>query len=167
MKQKHFTKWLLGLVTFVAVTILAACGSGKENAHYFQKINQTAKSDIRMTYYYKGDTVTRQTTENELPYSYFGTSDKEAAKAILEPSSKQYQNIKGVKESITYGENSIKEKLEIDYEVVNFKELAKVDKTFASTNTGKNTKVSMKASAKLLENNNFKEVKDGKFESLK
>ena len=167
MKQKHFTKWLLGLVSLVAVTILAACGSGKESARYFQQINQSSKINIRITYYYKGDTVTRQTTESELPYSVLGASDKESAKATVEAQSKKYQNLKGVKESVTYGENGVKEQLEIDYEKVDFKKLAEVDQSFASSGGANAKRVSMKASAKLLKNNNFEEVKDGKFESLK
>ncbi|MBP2624106.1 DUF1307 domain-containing protein [Streptococcus oricebi] len=167
MKNKHFVKWLLGLVTLTLLTVLAACGSGKEQVRYFQQIDQSSKIDIRMTYYYKGDTVTKQTTESQIPYSRINATDEASARTIVEPKSKQYQTLAGVKESITYEKDGIKESLEIDYEKVDFKKLAEVDSAFASSGGADAKKVSMKASAKLLENNNFKEVKDGKFESLK
>ena len=70
---------LLGFVTIVSLIILGACGA-QEKTMSFQRIDQSLQYDLRLTYYYKGDTVTKQTTDSFWSYKTLGATKKEDVK---------------------------------------------------------------------------------------
>ena len=170
MKKHHLIKLSLALLTVCFTFLLVACGQ-KEGVTYYQKIDQSKQFDIRLTYYHKGDKVTKQTTENFISYQSLGIDEtqeekKNDAKAKIEALSKQYQTVKGVKESVSFDEKGIKENIEIDYEKADLEELASLPGIMISNE--KNAKrISMKVSGEMLEKSGFTKVENGKFEELK
>ena len=101
MKKNHLLKLSLTILTVCFAFLLVACGQ-KEEVTYYQRIDQSNQFDMRLTYYHKGDIVTKQTTENFISYKSLGIDEsqeeqKNAAKAKIEELSKQYQTVKELK----------------------------------------------------------------------
>ena len=170
MKKNHLLKLSLTILTVCFAFLLVACGK-KEDVTYYQRIDQSNQFDMRLTYYHKGDVVTKQTTENFISYKSLGIDEsqeeqKNAAKAKIEELSKQYQTVKGIKEKVSFDKNGIKENIEIDYDKADLKELASLPGMMIS-NEKNAKKISMKASGEALEKSGFKKVENGKFEELK
>ena len=166
MKKRYLKQLLVGFVTVFSLITLIACGS-QEKKMSFQRIDQNLQYDLRLTYYYKGDIVTKQTTNSFWSYKTLGATKKEDVKDRIDKASQMYQNIEGIKEKVTYEEKGVKETVEINFNKVDFDKLATLPGMYTDKNTRKSKKVSMKASKELLTSKGFKEVTDGKFEKLK
>lgn len=113
-------------------------------------------TELTLTYYYKDDKVLRQTAKNKIAYSAIGASSKEDAMKLLEPVSKKYQSVKGIKESVDYQQTYAQETLDVDYSAVNFAELNALQGT-AFSGTPQDG-ISMQKSEALLKAKGFKEV---------
>ena len=166
MKKRYLKQLLVGFVTVFSLITLIACGS-QEKKMSFQRIDQNLQYDLRLTYYYKGDIVTKQTTDSFWSYKTLGATKKEDVKDRIDKASQMYQNIEGIKEKVTYEEKGVKETVEINFNKVDFDKLATLPGMYTDKNTRKSKKVSMKASKELLTSKGFKEITDGKFEKLK
>ena len=166
MKKRYLKQLLVGFVTVFSLITLIACGS-QEKKMSFQRIDQNLQYDLRLTYYYKGDIVTKQTTNSFWSYKTLGATKKEDVKDRIDKASQMYQNIEGKKEKVTYEEKGVKETVEINFNKVDFDKLATLPGMYTDKNTRKSKKVSMKASKELLTSKGFKEITDGKFEKLK
>ena len=166
MKKRYLKPLLVGFVAVFSLITLIACGS-QEKKISFQRIDQNLQYDLRLTYYYKGDIVTKQTTNSFWSYKTLGATKKEDVKDRIDKASQMYQNIEGIKEKVTYEEKGVKETVEINFNKVDFDKLATLPGMYTDKNTRKSKKVSMKASKELLTSKGFKEVTDGKFEKLK
>ena len=166
MKKRYLKQLLVGFVTVFSLITLIACGS-QEKKMSFQRIDQNLQYDLRLTYYYKGDIVTKQTTDSFWSYKTLGATKKEDVKDRIDKASQMYQNIEGIKEKVTYEEKGVKETVEINFNKVDFDKLATLPGMYTDKNTRKTKKVSMKASKELLTSKGFKEITDGKFEKLK
>jgi len=156
MKKRYLKPLLVGFVLFALITLIA-CGT-QEKKMSFQRIDQNLQYDLRLTYYYKNDVVTKQTTKSFLSYKSLGATKKEDVKDKIDKASQRYQNIKGIKEKVTYEKN---------FNKVDFDKLATLPGMYTDKNTRKSKKVSMKASKTLLTDKGFKEITDDKFEKLK
>ena len=166
MKKRYLKQLLVGFVTVFSLITLIACGS-QEKKMSFQRIYQNLQYDLRLTYYYKGDIVTKQTTNSFWSYKTLGATKKEDVKDRIDKASQMYQNIEGIKEKVTYEEKGVKETVEINFNKVDFDKLATLPGMYTDKNTRKSKKISMKASKELLTSKGFKEITDGKFEKLK
>ena len=166
MKKRYLKPLLVGFVAVFSLITLIACGS-QEKKISFQRIDQNLQYDLRLTYYYKGDIVTKQTTNSFWSYKTLGATKKEDVKDRIDKASQMYQNIEGIKEKVTYEEKGVKETVEINFNKVDFDKLATLPGMYTDKNTRKSKKVSMKASKELLTSKGFKEITDGKFEKLK
>lgn len=166
MKKRYLKQLLVGFVTVFSLITLIACGS-QEKKMSFQRIDQNLQYDLRLTYYYKGDIVTKQTTNSFWSYKTLGATKKEDVKDRIDKASQMYQNIEGIKEKVTYEEKGVKETVEINFNKVDFDKLATLPGMYTDKNTKKTKKVSMKASKELLTSKGFKEITDGKFKKLK
>ena len=166
MKKRYLKQLLVGFVTVFSLITLIACGS-QEKKMSFQRIDQNLQYDLRLTYYYKGDIVTKQTTNSFWSYKTLGATKKEDVKDRIDKASQMYQNIEGIKEKVTYEEKGVKETVEINFNKVDFDKLVNLPGMYTDKNTRKSKKVSMKASKKFLTSKGFKEITDGKFEKLK
>ena len=166
MKKRYLKQLLVGFVTVFSLITLIACGS-QEKKMSFQRIDQNLQYDLRLTYYYKGDIVTKQTTNSFWSYKTLGATKKEDVKDRIDKASQMYQNIEGIKEKVTYEEKGVKETVEINFNKVDFDKLATLPGMYTDKNTRKSKKVSMKASKELLTSKGFKEITDGHFEKLK
>lgn len=166
MKKRYLKQLLVSFVTVFSLITLIACGS-QEKKMSFQRIDQNLQYDLRLTYYYKGDIVTKQTTDSFWSYKTLGATKKEDVKDRIDKASQMYQNIEGIKEKVTYEEKGVKETVEINFNKVDFDKLATLPGMYTDKNTRKSKKISMKASKELLTSKGFKEITDGKFEKLK
>ncbi|MBQ6144949.1 MAG: DUF1307 domain-containing protein [Lactococcus sp.] len=155
--MKKMKKGLLSVIVIIGVFVLTACSmSAKEQKVSYEKEEKGVK--IVLTYYAKGDKVTKQTSENIIPYSAMGVKSEEEAKELLKDVLKSYKDIKGVKDELTYGEDAVTEKVEIDYTVVDMKKAKEL--VGVSTDGGDISKgISLKNSIKLLEDQGYKEKK--------
>ncbi|MGO2385184.1 MAG: YehR family lipoprotein [Pseudolactococcus laudensis] len=155
--MKKMKKGLLSVIVIIGVFVLTACSmSAKEQKVSYEKEEKGVK--IVLTYYAKGDKVTKQTSENIIPYSAMGVKSAEEPKERLKDVLKSYNDIKGVKDELTYGEDAVTEKVEIDYTVVDMKKAKEL--VGVSTDGGDISKgISLKNSIKLLEDQGYKEKK--------
>ena len=155
--MKKWKKGLLSVAVAVGLIILTACSLiAKEQKVKMEKEENGVK--IILTYYAKRDTVTKQTSENIIPYSAICVKSAEEAKERLKDVLKSYNDIKGVKDELTYGEDAVTEKVEIDYTVVDMKKAKEL--VGVSTDGGDISKgISLKNSIKLLEDQGYKEKK--------
>ena len=155
--MKKWEKGLLSVAVAVGLIILTACSLvAKEQKVRLEKEENGVK--IILTYYAKGDKVMKQTFENIIPYSEIGVKTADEAKEQLEEVAKSYNDVKGVKDELTYGEDAVTEKVEINYTVVDMKKAKKL--VGVSTDGGDISKgVSLKNSIKLLKDQGYKEKK--------
>ncbi|XCY66700.1 YehR family protein [Streptococcus iniae] len=148
------------LMLVISVLFLVACQSKqavKEKVVYFEMTQNG--STVGLTYYYKGDKVTRQSAKTKATYTALGVDSKEAAKKELSSIAKQYQGVKGLKESIDYKDDHILETVEVDYAKADMKQLSKIPGIALATEDGKVPDyVSYKKTKKMLEDKGFKKV---------
>lgn len=153
-------KLLTFFMLVISILFLVACQSKqavKEKVSYFE-LSQNG-STIGLTYYYKGDKVTRQSAQTKASYTAIGVDSKEAAKEKLSSVTKQYQGVKGLKESIDYKDDHILETVEVDYTKADMKQLSKIQGIAIATDDGKVPDyISYKKTKKMLEDQGFKKV---------
>lgn len=153
-------KLLTFFMLVISILFLVACQSKqavKEKVSYFE-LSQNG-STIGLTYYYKGDKVTRQSAQTKASYTAIGVDSKEAAKEKLSSITKQYQGVKGLKESIDYKDDHILETVEVDYTKADMKQLSKIQGIAIATDDGKVPDyISYKKTKKMLEDQGFKKV---------
>ncbi len=92
-----------------------------------------------------------------MTFAALGFKNKEEAEKTLKETSDKFQGVEGVKQGLEYKDDKVIETLEIDYEKANTKELIKLP-GFAA-NGDIEGEISMKASSKMLESQDYKEVK--------
>ncbi|WLI77739.1 YehR family lipoprotein [Kosakonia sp. H02] len=149
-----FSKLIAALFSVALLVGLVGCGE-KEQSKTFTW--SQAGTEVTLTYYYnKDDKVLRQTAKNKIEYSSIGAKNKEEAMKVLDPISKRYQSIKGIKESVDYEETYAQETLDVDYSEVDFAQLNNLQGSeFTGTVNGN---ISMSRSEELLKARGFKEV---------
>lgn len=149
-------KKTIGLIwVLITVFLFVGCSTQAESTRIFEVEGGGVK--ITMVYTFKGDKVIKQSTENIIQYDLAGISSKEELQGILDPLVKQYQNVKGLTHSIEYSDTEAIEKLEINYELANLKEITLLPGMDFEAE-GDFEFVSMKKSAEMLKGNGFKEV---------
>lgn len=175
--MSQLKKIILSILAILAVTGLVACSSttktdgdsssnktSKEEVTSFQLFDEVG-FDSRLTYYHENDTVSKQTTENIVTYSYLEASTKEEAKEIYEANKPNY-DYEGVTSSVEFLEDRLVEKLSIDYKKADFKEIGE-PLLGMSKNEAQTVKyISFSKSTPLLEKSGYKEVKDLDFQEL-
>lgn len=112
--------------------------------------------EIKLAYYYKGDIVLRQSSENKIIYSRMGAQNKEEAQKMLQQISEAYQKIQGITERIDYQDSYAVEYVTIDYTKASIKELCKLPGTSITDCSAQY--ISMIRSQKLLKGNGFQKI---------
>ena len=126
--------------------VVSGCGGSGESKTYIQN---TKGVSVELTYYYDGDKVTKQVATNTIDYTELGQT-KEDIKMLLDASSKAYQGIKGVEESVKYDDNKAVETLTIDYEKVDFEVLQNLPGVTLDQETLTSKQVSLEKTEVLL-----------------
>ena len=111
-------------MTIVALVFMVGCNSSVEKKGF---ISETEGYNSEITYYYKGDDVTRQTTKNLVSYEYLDATDAEGAEATLEPYASQYRDVKGIDYSIDYEKDPVVEKIIITYADIDYEQVKNID----------------------------------------
>ncbi|SMG15488.1 YehR family lipoprotein [Paenibacillus aquistagni] len=146
-------KKVLGVLSFVILIIgLVGCGGAKEESSTYTL--SAAGTEIEVTYYYKNDEVTKQTTNSTVAYASMGAANKEEAETIIEPLAKQYENVKGIKHEVEYQEDKLVEKTEVDYTKADLKEVSRLTGSMFE-DAEEAGFVSMKKSEEMLLSNGF------------
>ena len=138
-------------VLFTALFVLLGCA--KEESTAFELKNDQQTSTI--TYYYKGDVVTKQVAENKYVISELPMSEEKAMEQIKQMN-ELYTSIKGVTASLESKDGVITQLVTIDYSVAKVKDL---QKAFPDSFSGDGNAVSFKASRELIEKAGYKEKK--------
>lgn len=150
-------KKITGFITIAVLAVLmVACSGGSESTRTFELEQNGVKTT--MIYTTVGDKVTMQTTENLIQYDLAGITSKQEAEEIFTPMVVQFQNIDGVTHKMQYNDSEAIETLAIDYETVNFEDIADLPGMDFSDDPTENG-VSMKQSLEILESQGFTEVK--------
>lgn len=138
----------------------ADSGSDSESADLveatFTKEDPGVSAELIYYYDEATDLVKRQTTKNVYNYAELGRS-KEELQSALDPEIAKGQGVEGYTQSIEYGETEAVEHVEVDYEVVDPKELATVPGFEADSEVGANTKIAMEPSRQMLESQGYVE----------
>ncbi|WOO87852.1 DUF1307 domain-containing protein [Mollicutes bacterium LVI A0039] len=138
-------KFFKVVALFVLAISLVGCSSEKTNTYQIE--NEGIKSTL--IYTYKGDTVIRQETVNEMEYASVGINNKEDAKLLFDSYAADLASIEGIEHAIDYQDDLLVEKMSIDYETIDMEVAADVAGIISEGNT---EKISMKQSEeKLLE----------------
>ena len=126
--MKKIKNILLSIAMLFVVVLATAC-SGKEETttKTFVLDKNGIKTTITYTYIEKDDKVLKQNTQNVGVYAQLPKANsKEAAQKLLDPVAKNYQGIKGIKQSIDYQDDKFIEDLEIDYTDIDFEKAKKI-----------------------------------------
>ena len=138
-------------VLFTALFVLLGCA--KEESTAFELKNDQQTSTI--TYYYKGDVVTKQVAENKYVISELPMSEEKAMEQIKQMN-ELYTSIKGVTASLETKDGIITQVVTFDYSVVKFEDLKKA---LPDNFSGDGNAVSFKASKEAMEKIGYKEKK--------
>ena len=138
-------------VLFTALFVLLGCS--KEETATFELKDEMQTSTL--TYYYKGDVVTKQTAESKYIISELPISEDEAM-AELKEQNDQYTTLKGITASLESKDGIITQTVTIDYSVAKVEDLKKA---FPDEFSGEGNVVSFKASKELIEQAGYKEKK--------
>lgn len=149
MKKLFRIMMLVGIVFFIG-----ACGNGaKEEKTVYENTEQPGIVST-LTYFHKGDKVTKQTTRTVMNYKEIGIKDKEMAEDILNAAGAElYKDVKGIKHSITYSDTEAVEELTVNYPELDASEAAGIPGITVTGDT-KNG-VSLKASEELLKKGKY------------
>ena len=151
-RMKYMKKAMkLFAVLFTALFVLLGCA--KEETATFELKDEMQTSTL--TYYYKGDVVTKQTAESKYIISELPISEDEAM-AELKEQNDQYTTIKGITASLESKDGIITQTVTIDYSVAKVEDLKKA---FPDEFSGEGNVVSFKASKELIEQAGYKEKK--------
>ena len=140
----------------VLLLVLTGCASEDLSTRTFELEQNGVKTT--MIYYFDGDKVKKQTTENVIDYAVAGLTSKEEAEAIFGPIVAEFQNIKGLTHQIEYGDTQTIEKMSVDYEAVDFAQMRTLPGMSFDGNA-ESKGISMKQSAEMIEQQGFTEVK--------
>lgn len=102
---------------------IAANEEPEETQHYVGNLNGI---EIKLTYYYKGDIVLRQTSENKILYNILKANNKEEAQKMLRQVGEAYQDIQGLTERIDYYDSYATEYVDIDFTQAKISDLCKL-----------------------------------------
>ena len=138
-------------VLFTALFVLLGCAK-EETATFELKEGPVTAT---LTYYYKGDVVTKQINEAKIAISELPVSE-EKAMADLKEENEEYSAIKGITTSVESKDGVITQVLTIDYSVAKLEELKKA---FPESFSGEGNVVSFEATKELVEKAGFKEKK--------
>lgn len=111
-------------MTIVALVFMVGCNSSVEKKGF---ISETEGYNSEITYYYKGDDVSRQTTKDLVSYEYLDATDAEGAEATLEPYASQYRDVKGIDYSIDYEKDPVVEEIIITYADIDYEQVKNID----------------------------------------
>ena len=138
-------------VLFTALFVLLGCAKEESTAFELKDEMQTST----LTYYYKGDVVTKQTAKSKYIISELPISEDEAM-AELKEQNDQYTTLKGITASLESKDGIITQTVTIDYSVAKVEDLKKA---FPDEFSGEGNVVSFKASKELIEQAGYKEKK--------
>ena len=147
-------KKVTGFIAILALALfLVACGE-KESTRTFELEEGGLKTT--MVYTHSGDKVTRQETENIIPYDSIGIASKEEAQELFDSFIAEFQDIDGLKHEMKYEDSKAVEYLSIDYEAADYEQLEGLPGMEFSEDPKDG--ISMEKSAELLESEGFTEV---------
>lgn len=146
-------KKLSYFLILLGVILLGGCTSEKSTTFIN---NSQPGTKLSMTFYYKGDKVTKQIAENTITYKDAGIKTKEQAKELFDPVAKQYQGIDGVKQSIKYSDKDLKETLTVDFKALDYDKAANIPGITVDQDA-KEKGVSLKKSKELVESLGYSE----------
>ena len=129
-------------VLFTALFVLLGCA--KEESTAFELKNGQHTSTL--TYYYKGDVVTKQSAETKYVISELPISEDEAMEQLKEEND-EYTKIKGITATLESKDGVITQLVTVDYTVA---KLSDLKKAIPSDFSGQGDKVSFKASKEAL-----------------
>ena len=138
-------------VLFTALFVLLGCAK-EESASFELKEGQNTST---ITYYYKGDVVTKQTAETKYVISDLPISEDEAMEQLKEEN-EEATTIKGITASLESKDGVITQTVTIDYSVAKVEDLKKA---FPDSFSGDGNVVSFKASKELIEKAGYTEKK--------
>jgi len=138
-------------VLFTALFVLLGCA--KEETATFELKDEMQTSTL--TYYYKGDVVTKQSAETKYVISELPISEDEAMEQLKEEN-EEYTKIKGITATLESKDGVITQLVTIDYSVVKFEDLKKA---LPDNFSGDGNAVSFKASKEAMEKIGYKEKK--------
>ena len=138
-------------VLFTALFVLLGCAK-EESASFELKEGQNTST---ITYYYKGDVVTKQTAETKYVISDLPISEDEAMEQLKEEND-EYTAIKGITATVESKDGVITQTVTIDYSVAKVEDLKKA---FPDSFSGDGNVVSFKASKELIEKAGYTEKK--------
>ena len=138
-------------VLFTALFVLLGCAK-EESASFELKEGQNTST---ITYYYKGDVVTKQTAETKYVISDLPISEDEAMEQLKEEND-EYTKIKGTTATVESKDGVITQTVTIDYSVAKVEDLKKA---FPDSFSGDGNVVSFKASKELIEKAGYTEKK--------
>ena len=138
-------------VLFTALFVLLGCAK-EESASFELKEGPNTST---LTYYYKGDVVTKQTAETKYVISDLPISEDEAMEQLKEEND-EYTAIKGITATVESKDGVITQTVTIDYSVAKVEDLKKA---FPDSFSGDGNVVSFKASKELIEKAGYTEKK--------
>ncbi|EGV10104.1 YehR family lipoprotein [Parvimonas sp. G1425] len=158
--MKKLKKIGLSLAMLFVIVLATACSSKEATTVTRTFVRETNGVKTTVVYHYieKEDKVVKQTSKTEGAFSSFQGQDIEKIKQQLQTFSKQYQGIKGLKETLEITDDKFVEEVEVDYTDFDYEKAKNLPGMSFSGDPTK-TKVSMEKSAEMVISQGFKEQK--------
>lgn len=158
--MKKLKKIGLSLAMLFVIVLATACSSKEATTVTRTFVRETNGVKTTVVYHYieKEDKVVKQTSKTEGAFSSFKDQDIEKIKQQLQTFSKQYQGIKGLKETLEITDDKFVEEVEVDYTDFDYEKAKNLPGMSFSGDPTK-TKVSMEKSAKMVISQGFTEQK--------
>ena len=146
-------KKIMKLFAVLFTTLFVLLGCAKEESATFEL--KEGQHTSTLTYYYKGDVVTKQIAETKYVISDLPVSEDEAMEQIKEEN-EAYTAIKGITATVESKDGVITQTVTIDYSVAKLEDLKKA---FPHAFSGDGNVVSFEATKELIEQAGYTEKK--------
>ncbi len=154
MSEKNNIK-MFGFICMIWMMISLA-GCAKEQSATYLIDEEDIKTEVTLKA--KGDEVYQQVATSRLTYDNLAVLDEKEAKLKMAERSSLYKGVAGVEYGVSYSNEVVVETVTIDYQEVEWSELAEVEGFFISSSEIKNG-ISFKGTTELLESSGAQKIK--------
>lgn len=147
-------KFLKVIIPFLLSIFIVGCsqGASTQTATYIKE-ETGIKSEL--VYTYKDDKVLKQTSVNTISLKELGVT-KERIKELMDPLSKQYNEITGLEHKVEYSDDTVIETTTVDYEKLDFAKAKSSGLPGINLSGNTDNGISMKGSEEMVLNQGYK-----------
>lgn len=150
---KKVILFVLGILVFIILALFTSGRFSSKRVTYMY-FNNFKTPSIKIDYYYRGNSIIKQSTTISTSYDSLKSSKKELEKSYKGLSNK-YKDLNGIKTSISFDKSVIFEKIEVNFNKVSSNDLKKYKGPIENGELPSHKPVNLKESEQILKKNGF------------